>query len=195
MAEYSAIVSERLELKCLTPSIIHAIFEDDADAIADSLGLAGPTTWPGDRTVLELRLKRIESDASAQPFLLRAMVHRETRELVGHIGFHETPNAQYLLDLGLKGLEFGYTVFEPFRRRGYAKEASAALMQWAGEAHGINDFVLSIAPTNEPSLRLAKGLGFTYHSVYNDPADGVEHVYTGKYPKSRRAQSFVEDFK
>lgn len=181
MKTYPAIVTERLELTALTPPMIRAILRDDTIRTAKLLNTAGPAHWNGSRSLLEMRLKQMKRDPALIPWLLRVMIHRGTRELIGHIGFHTAPNPEYLRQLGLSGIEYGYTVFEPHRRQGYATEAAAALMRWARESHGISDFVLSIAPTNEPSLRLARRFGFTYHSVYNDPDDGTEHVYVGQY--------------
>ena len=56
------------------------------------------------------------------------MILRETHELIGHIGFHTGPNPDYLQDMAPGGIEFGYTVLEPFRRQGFAREAAEALM-------------------------------------------------------------------
>jgi RimJ/RimL family protein N-acetyltransferase len=181
MKQYPAIVSDRLELVPLTPTVIRSILRGDTVRTGKLLQTAGPIVWNGSITLLEMRLKQMTRDRALIPWLLRAIVHRHDRVLIGHIGFHTGPEPQYLRELGLPGIEYGYTIFEPHRRQGYAKESAAALMRWARDTHGISDFVLSIAPTNEPSLRLAKGFGFTYQSLYTDPEDGVEHIYTGSY--------------
>lgn len=181
MEKYPPILTSRLELAPLSPSLIRAILRGDTTRMAKLLNTAEPCQWRGSSTLLEMRLRQMMTNPRLVPWLLRAMIHRESRALIGHIGFHTGPNPTYLRQLGLTGIEYGYTVFDPHRRQGYAKEAAAALMQWARDAHGISEFVLSIAPTNEPSLRLAKGFGFSYHSVFQDPEDGVEHIYTGQY--------------
>lgn len=176
-----SILTTRLELRPLAPATIRAILRGDTVRTAKLLDTTAPALWLGSPTLLEMRLRQMTSNPTLIPWLLRAMIHRQTRAIIGHIGFHTGPNPPYLRELGLNGIEYGYTVFEPHRRQGYAKEAAGALMRWARDTHGIGEFVLSIAPTNEPSLRLAKGFGFTYHSVYQDPDDGVEHIYTGQY--------------
>lgn len=178
---HSPIVTQRLELTPLSPDVIRAILRGDANRTAALLDAAAPAYWKGSPTLLEMRLRQMTSEPELEPWLVRAMVHRQTRELIGHLGFHTGPNPPYLRELGLRGVEMGYTVFEPYRRQGYAREAAAAMMRWARDEHGVSEFVLSIAPTNEPSLRIARGFGFTYHSVFHDPDDGVEHIYTGRY--------------
>lgn len=59
------------------------------------------------------------------------------------------------------GVELGYAIAPSFRRQGFAKEATLALMKWAFETRGQRCFVLSIAPSNEASLALARSLGFS----------------------------------
>jgi len=136
-----------------------------------------PPQWPGDATyVLSLRLKQIDKDPAQKPWLLRAMVLRGTGVMVGYIGFHTPPGAQYLEPYSPGAVEFGFTVFPPFRRQGYAREASVALMRWARETHGVSRFVLSISPDNVASHALAAGLGFVIIGAHIDEMDGPEDV-------------------
>jgi RimJ/RimL family protein N-acetyltransferase len=112
-----------------------------------------------------LRLSQLLKNPGLLPWLLRAISLRERRLLVGHIGFHTAPGAEYLAELSPGGAEFGFGVLEPWRRRGIATEASAAVMRWAIEEHLVQRFVLSISPDNAPSLGLAAKLGFPENRV------------------------------
>lgn len=96
--------------------------------------------------------------------------------MIGHIGFHTLPGADYLKPYSSTGVEFGFTVFEPFRRNGYAREASLAMMNWAAQTHSIREFVLSIRPDNVASQRLAEQLGFVRVGSHIDDVDGLEEV-------------------
>ena len=131
--------------------------------------------------LLQIRLKDVEEDAGARPWLLRLIVLRgqatRTAEgthpvptAVGLIGFHGRPDEQ-------GRAEVGYEVFEPFRRRGYAKEAVTGLLGWAARRHGVRTFLAAIGPDNEPSMRLALGMGFKQVGLQVDEADGLELVY------------------
>jgi RimJ/RimL family protein N-acetyltransferase len=71
--------------------------------------------------------------------------------MVGQIGFHTAPGADYLQPFSPGGIEFGFTVFPRFRRQGFAREASLALMRWAAQIHGMTKFVVSIRPDNSAS--------------------------------------------
>ena len=96
--------------------------------------------------------------------------------MVGNIGFHTAPNAEYLRPYSPGGVEFGYTVEPPFRRQGYAREASLALMRWAHEEHNVTRFVVSIRPDNIASQALAAGLGFARIGSHIDEVDGLEEI-------------------
>jgi RimJ/RimL family protein N-acetyltransferase len=106
--------------------------------------------------------------------------------MIGHIGFHTQPGAEYLRDLAPGGVEYGYTVFSAFRRQGYAHEACEALMQWAYQEHQVTRFVVSIRPDNIPSRRLAEGFGFKRISSHMDEEDGLEDIYEVDYRHHRR---------
>ena len=119
-----------------------------------------PKDWYDNEDLTRLRLEQIEVNPAYRPWSLRAIALREQSQMVGYIGFHTVPGASYLEPYAPDGVEFGYTVFPPFRRRGFAREACQALMYWANEKHQVSQFVLSISPDNIPSRRLAEQLRF-----------------------------------
>jgi ribosomal-protein-alanine N-acetyltransferase len=171
------IKTERLDLACMTPAFLRASLQGNIHEAEHSLRASLPKDWPGDaRSVLALRLKQIEEDFTVQPWLLRAMVLRAHSIVVGHIGFHTPPNPEYLQQFSTGAIEFGFTVFPEFRRRGYAREASLALMQWAHQSHGVSRFILSIRPDNLASQALAAQLGFVRIGSHMDEVDGLEEV-------------------
>lgn len=59
------------------------------------IGLRLPPDWPDMGDVLALRLEQLDRDPALQPWLLRAMALR-SGVMIGHIGFHTSPGAQYL---------------------------------------------------------------------------------------------------
>ena len=98
-----------------------------------------------------------------------------SRPMIGHAGFHGAP--------GTNGpgkpdaLEFGYTVFEEFRGRGYATEAARALMAWAQHEHAIRHFIASVSPGNTASLAIVRKLGFVETGTLWDEEDGEELIF------------------
>jgi ribosomal-protein-alanine N-acetyltransferase len=123
-----------------------------------------------------MRLAQIEADPAVQPWLLRAMVRRSDCTMVGRIGFHEAPGPAHFEEISPGAAEFGFEVFEPFRRQGFAREASLALMQWATETYSVTRFVLTIRPDNLPSQLLAAQLGFKRIGEHIDEIDGLEDI-------------------
>jgi ribosomal-protein-alanine N-acetyltransferase len=160
----------------MTPAFLQASLDGGALRAEAELGAAVPPHWPDIRDILELRLAQICGNPDLQPWLLRAIVLREERIMVGHIGFHDAPGAEHLEPWAPGGVEVGFTVFADWRRRGYAREAVSALMKWAHRHHGVHAFVMTIAPGNHASQALAAGLGFTRVGSHLDAVDGVEDI-------------------
>jgi RimJ/RimL family protein N-acetyltransferase len=165
------IRSERLELVSLSSPLIEAILAADADAIPFRV----PDGWPDDhdRRFLELRVRDLANFPQFQEWLVRAVVL--DGQMIGHAGFHGPPGVNAVKAPG--AVEIGYTIFEPYRRSGYAAEAARALVDWAERERGIRHFVASVSPDNEPSLRLVRGLGFEQTGTRIDADDGEELVH------------------
>jgi RimJ/RimL family protein N-acetyltransferase len=172
-----SIATPRLELVSFTPAFYRASLDGDFARAAELLGASLPGVWPTYPDTFQLRLSELEADPALQPWLLRGMILRHERRLIGHIGFHTGPNPDYLKALAPGGIELGFTVLASFRRQGLAREATEALMAWARAEHGITRFVLSIQPDNLPSLALARRLGFERIGEWTDEVDGLEHVF------------------
>jgi len=174
------IYTERLVLVPMTPRFLRASLDGDLETAETEIGLSAPRAWPDVPDILVLRLWQLEADAELQPWLLRAMGLRSSGEMVGHIGFHAAPGAKYLEEWCPGGIELGFTVFRAHRRKGYAREASLSLMEFARQQSAVTGFVLSIAPGNLPSRSLAQSLGFSRVGSHLDEVDGPEDVFVRK---------------
>lgn len=172
------ILSRRLELVPLTPALVTALVEGPREEAAELLDVDGiPSGWPDphDEGFLLLRRRQMEAEPEREQWV-RALVLREPeRRLVGHAGFHGPPGTNGLEKPG--ALELGYTIFPEHRGQGLATEAATALMDWAREEHGIEAFVASAAPDNDPSLAILRKLGFVQTGEQWDDEDGLELVF------------------
>ncbi len=166
------ISTARLDLLLFTAQSLEALLTGRTSSID---GVALPADWVRrSEGVLRRRLDQVSHDRSCEPWLLRAMVRRDTRTFVGRIGFHGEPGINAL---GAPGaVELGYTVEPELRRRGFAEEAIRGMIAWA-EARSVSRFMASIGPTNIPSLELAAKLGFTQIAQVIDEEDGPELVF------------------
>jgi ribosomal-protein-alanine N-acetyltransferase len=122
-----------------------------------------------------LRLTQLAVDPAYLPWSIRAIVLRETLNVVGYVNFHGRPDRHDFTGTP-DTAEFGYTVFPPFRRQGIARETVAILIEWARQRGGQN-FVFSIAPGNAESLALARQFGARKMGTQIDETDGPEDVY------------------
>jgi len=171
------IRTKRLDLVPMTPEFLEASLHGDREQAERLIAASLPEEWENAGPWARRRLEQLRKDPTLQPWLLRAMVLRSESSMVGHIGFHARPGEQYLDELAPGGVEFGYTVFEKWRRQGYASEASESLMDWAHRLHGVMRFVVSISPTNLASLGLARRLGFRRIGSHVDDEDGPEDIF------------------
>ena len=171
------IQTERIRLMPIHAEVLRAVLSGDTKKADKLLAAKGSDSLVDARRLCELRLNQIEANPELDRRLLQAIVLNENDTLVGHIGFHTEPDAQYLLDQGLRGVELGYTVFEPYRRRGIATEAVQLMIGWGQFAFDIDTFVASIAPDNTPSIALVKRLHFKKVGVHIDEEDGPEDIY------------------
>jgi ribosomal-protein-alanine N-acetyltransferase len=170
-----AIRSARLDLVSMSPAFLEALLDGRRDEAATLLGAPLPDGWPGehDEGFLRLRLTQMREDPDSRQWLVRAIILRDSGAMAGHAGFHGPPGAH---GLPAETVELGYTVFPPFRNRGYATEVAVALAGWA-EARGMRHLVASVSPGNEPSLAIIRKLGFVQTGEQWDEEDGLELVF------------------
>lgn len=161
----------------MSPAFLQASLTGDLKTASRLIGLEVPNDWPDERWLMEMRLSKMRENPALEPWLLRAIGLRERKTMIGFIGFHSLPGPDYLTPYASDSVEFGYTIFANYRGQGYASEAAQALMDWATHEHSVKRFVVSISPTNEPSLRIARKFGFRKVGTFTDPEDGVEDVY------------------
>jgi ribosomal-protein-alanine N-acetyltransferase len=171
------IHSRRLDLIAMSPIFLETSFKSDLESASSLIGLDVPPEWLDAKWLMEMHLAKMRENPSLESWLLRAVGLRETKRMIGFIGFHTLPGADYLNSYALGSVEFGYTIFPNYRGKGYASEAAEALMDWATREHGVTRFVVSISPTNEPSLRVARKFGFRKVGTVTDPEEGVEEVF------------------
>jgi [ribosomal protein S5]-alanine N-acetyltransferase len=175
MSSVAAVIStERLELVPLPPDLLRLIDSGDIAAVARELGAVIPNGW-AEAVPARLRLTQLAADPSEQPWLVRAVVLRKAREVVGSVGFHEPPDVH-------GRVEIGYDVVAGRRRRGYAREAIVGLAAWAFTTGRARVCVASVSPGNAPSLALVHSLGFRQVGEQIDEIDGLELVFECPLP-------------
>ena len=171
------IETKRLRLITLGPEVLSALLAGATDTAARHLGVGSAEGFAELAPALRMRLAQLEAVPGDEPWLSRAVVLADEQRAVGITGFHGPPGGAWLREFAPDGVEFGYTIFPGDRRRGYATEAGRALVAWAAREHGVARFVLSIAPGNDASIRVAEKLGFARVGDWVHPERGRELVY------------------
>ena len=179
-----------MTLVSMSVPFMEALARRDIEAASAEMAADVPE-WLADQLThfLEFRLAQLAVDASIRGWLGRAMVVDTItggREVIGSIGFHGPPDAE-------ARLEVGYSVDPRFRRQGFAREAVNALFDWAYRNYGVSRFIASIAPDNEPSLRLASQFGFVQVGSQIDEIDGIELVFETTWPLPQRRSRADDD--
>src|SRR5712691_1741061 len=173
----SPIRTERLELVAFEPAAILHLINGEHDQAEHVLELSLPQEFPNRDDVegfLTIQLHRMETNPDCRDWTARLMV-THAQEVIGHCGFHGPPEV-------VGRAEIGYTVFAPFRGRGFAKEAARALVAWAFD-QGETEVYASVSPDNAPSLAVVKSLGFKQVGTQDDEVDGLELVFAVQRPK------------
>jgi RimJ/RimL family protein N-acetyltransferase len=173
----------RLVLRLMEGAVVDACLAGDLARAGDLLGVAIPEALLDRPSALGFAQAQLAADPRYRSWSMRAMILPATRSMVGHIRFHSCPDPDYLRPYARAAIEFGYHVFPEHRRRGYASEAARAMMDDA-RTHGVERFVVSVSPANQPSLALIARLGFARIGEHMDEVDGVEHIYLREAPPS-----------
>lgn len=159
----------------MTPEFVEAVLDGRRVEAARMLDLELPEEFPsqGERGFLRLRLRQMREDERFRTWCAHAVV-LEGR-MIGHAGFHGPPGVNSTQNPD--AVEYGYTIYPAWRGHGHATRAAVMLMDLAEERAGIRHFVLSVAPTNDPSLAIVRKLGFVRTGEQMDEEDGLEHVF------------------
>ncbi|MGH6855822.1 MAG: GNAT family N-acetyltransferase [Aestuariivirga sp.] len=170
------IQTARLNLRLVPLTGLAATAANDRATSRRIIGEKLPESWFEEAWVSELRLKQWTGNPAYGPWSIRAIGLRESGEIVGNINCHHVPMEFQLDGEACLAVEMGYTIFEPWRRRGLALEAIKGFTAWAA-TQGLEAFILSIAPGNAASLGLALKLGAKKIGSQIDEHNGPEDVY------------------
>ena len=155
-----------LRLVPLTAESLRALYDDRSDWASGQPELAY-VHWPDDdRRVLRYRVEALAADRSSAPYLLHAALLES--HFVGRIGCHAAPD-----ETG--AVEIGYAVVADVRGQGIGGQLVDMFLRWL-EEQGVARAVASVAPDNEPSMRLLSSRGFVQVGEQWDSEDGLELV-------------------
>lgn len=170
------IETPRLILRLVPLPGLEATVAHDRAALAALLGTAVPDIWFEEDWLAAMRLEQWRENADYGPWSIRAVIDKQSGELVGKLNCHREP-APFIHDgITQAAVELGYEIYEARWRQGFGFEAVSAFFNWA-KARGVPWFVLSVSPDNAASNALARKLGARQIGSQIDEKDGPEDVY------------------
>lgn len=118
--------------------------------------LSNPVTYifePGEPLTPERAEELAVQRAKGDDFL--AVVLKSSRKMIGHLYFKQIEPAKP------STWELGYIFNPAFQQRGFAAEASAALVEYAFKNYETYRIIARCDPDNRASWRLLESIGFT----------------------------------
>lgn len=148
------IQTDRLELIPFTKKVCEATLTGDFLWLED-YQLENSMHWP-DEEILEslprtlLTLSKIHQPTGFESWMI---IEKETRTIIGDVGFKGYHFIQNTCDLG-------YGIINEKRQQGYAYEACEAIVQWALAHEQLEAITAATHHDNIASIRLLKKLEF-----------------------------------
>ena len=174
------IETERLLLREYTMDDFDALYEIMSDA-ETMQHYPAPFDEARTRRWIEWNLENY----ARYGFGLWAVVLKETGEFIGDCGI-----TMQKID-GEDLPEIGYHIHKKYWKRGFAKEASQAVRDWA---FGNTDYPALYSYykyTNEASFKTAEAIGMHFEKEYQDDANKITHVSVIYRPATRKQLVYV----
>jgi ribosomal-protein-alanine N-acetyltransferase len=149
------INTQRLHLIPGTPETVSSAI-DDIPSLGMQLNAIVPASWPPDlldRGALEWTLRWLSDPSNDPRWGFHWVLLREPRTLIGVVGYKGMPTDG--------AVEVGYGIVAEHRRRGYATEATRALVDEAFASPDVTRVIAETLPGLEPSIGVLEKLGFT----------------------------------
>lgn len=148
------IQTERLLLVVLLPEEIEGLLAGEVGPVALRIGFAYPPDDPNRDVDLSWHLAALRAHSDQLPWRIRVIVERSSNTVVGSINLKGPPNAD-------GDVEIGWGLNENARRKGYATEAAAAVIEWSFQQPEVRSVSATVPDDNSPSQRVAARLGLT----------------------------------
>jgi RimJ/RimL family protein N-acetyltransferase len=145
------IETERLFLVCLSPQEIEALAAGDSERASLLTGVSFPRGNPNSGVDWSWHLRALQADCDQCAWRVRVIVEWPSNTVVGSINLKGPPVAG--------DVEIGWGLNATARGKGYATEASAAVMNWVVQYPGVISISATVPDDNYPSQRVAARLG------------------------------------
>ena len=149
------LVTSRLVLLPASPEQVRAIIAGEYVQASKLVGAHIPIGWPFNREaqqVLPWHLSALERDANQQLWRIRFIINAATEALIGSVNLKGPPTER-------GDIEIGWGLVPEARGRGFATEASKAVIEWAFRMREVRRVTATIPEDNAASQKVARRLG------------------------------------
>ncbi len=146
--------TNRLIIKTLDLELIEAAARRDTRAI-EAMGYKNNSEWPGPDFFEALPYFRelLIKNNGTKGFDSWIIVAKDTKEIIGGIGFLGDPDQEGMI-------EIGFATNESHRRKGHCFEAAQKLIEWALSHDEVKSITARCEPDNINSKNVLLKLGF-----------------------------------
>jgi RimJ/RimL family protein N-acetyltransferase len=145
------IETERLILVCVLPEEIESLIAGDRESLCLQTGLFYPPDDPNPGVDWSWHLKALQANGKEVPWRVRLIVERSSNTVVGSINLKGPP---------IDGdVEIGWGLHVHARGKGYATEASAAVIHWVAKHADVTSISATVPDDNSASQGVASRLG------------------------------------
>jgi ribosomal-protein-alanine N-acetyltransferase len=146
--------TERLLLIPFTTQICKNLINDDFSDL-NSIGLKRGKSWPDDDVLetlpkISYNLSLVEAPTGFESWMI---IKIDTLEIIGDLGFKG-------FNYEKENIDIGYGIIKEERGKGYAEEASKALIKWAFTVDVVKEITARCLIDNTSSIKLLKKLNF-----------------------------------
>jgi RimJ/RimL family protein N-acetyltransferase len=155
----SSIITARLELVAITPESLTSEQASDGQ-LGQILNCHVTSEWPHadwEPHVLQLLQQRFAEDPTDigwHRYILLRPVNNQSTTLIGSVGGMRWPDDP-------EAAEVGYAILPEFRLRGYAIEATKAMIAWIEATNAVKTIFAHTFPHLTGSIRILEQCGFT----------------------------------
>ena len=167
------IQTDRLDLHHIEADELIDLFEHRDDSrVLTGKGFTNPFRVLIDfQGPLAPRIPQVQRNPSVNKWFVRWVVLRSTQEIIGSTSFHDAPDKNGVIELGLD-------VETAFQRQGFGKEILQGMWGWAVTEPTVKILRYVVRPTNVASIALISSFGFNLAGEQvvedNEPANIYE---------------------
>ena len=160
--QISRLETERLLLVPFTVTICREVLNHNFTSL-NKMGFKQGISWP-DADVMETLPKIINNltlAGHATGFESWMIIKRDSNEIIGDLGFKG-------FNYTAQNIDIGYGLIAEERGKGYAEEATKALIEWAFSHARVKEITAQCLANNMASIKLLQKLKFTAQRTNED---------------------------